>query len=223
MTPEARSKAAVHVQIPAWLMGTKEVCYIADAARSIFGRVVALESPPSSAYTTAGYELCRIGYDAFECTGPGRLMTLEYNGEFVVASIVETPLSTWAANPITYSVRKGLTSDDMAQWISSFINSESPDKLILAGSAVEDALFQNALNKSGAYSYLDDHTSLPSHHILAMGAALAAKDALESHKDDCGEVAECEELRRKADAIAGAYRPRKPQTWPATGPRHLEL
>jgi hypothetical protein len=212
MTPEVRSKAAVGVQIPSWLAGTQEACHIANAAESTFGRVVALESPPSSAYTAAGYELCRISYDTFECTGPGRLMALEYNGDLAVASIVETPLSSWAANPITFSVRKGLMSDDMAGWINSFIDSQGPDKLILVGSAVEDPLLIKALAKSRAHPYLDDHASLSSRHILAMGAALAAKNALESHKDDCSEVEECEDLRRRADSIAGAYTPRKPAT-----------
>jgi hypothetical protein len=223
MTPEERLQTAVGVQIPSWLVGSQEACHIAEAAESTFGRVVTLESSPSSAYTTAGYELCRISYEAFECTGPGLLMTLEYDGDLAVASIVETPLLNWAMNPITFSARKGLTSDDMAGWIDAFIESQSPDKLMLAGSGTEDSLFIKALAKSRANSYLEDQSSLPSHHILAMGVALATKDALESYKDDCVEAKECEDLRRKADAIAGPHRPRKPITWPATGPRHQEL
>jgi len=223
MTPEERLQTTVGVQIPSWLVASQEACHIAEAAKSTFGRVAKQESSPSSAYTAAGYELCRISYEAFECTGPGRLMTLEYDGDVAVASMVETPLLNWATNPISFSARKGLTSDDMAGWINAFIDSQSPDKLMLAGSGTEDSLFIEALAKSRADSYLEDHTSLPSRHILAMGVAKAAKDALESHKDDCVEAKECEDLRRKADAIAGAYRPRKPPTWPAIGPYHQEL
>ena len=223
MAPEKRSQVAVGVQLPSWLAGSREACHIAKAAESTFGKVIRLESPPSSAYTAAGYELCRISFEGFECTGPGRLMTLEYDGGLAVASMVETPLSNWAANPIAYSARKGLTSDDVAEWIDAFIDSQSPDKLMLAGSGTEDPLFTKALTKSRARSYLDNPSSLSPRHILAMGVAQAAKDALESQKDDCGELEECKDLRRKADAIAGTCRPPKPRTWPATGPRHVEL
>jgi hypothetical protein len=94
---------------------------------------------------------------------------------------------------------------------------------MLAGSDTEDFLFIEALAKSRAHLYLEDHASLPSRHILAMGVAQVTKNALERHRDDCVETKECEGLRRKADAIAGAYRPRKPLTWPATGLRHQEL
>jgi hypothetical protein len=114
MTPEKRLQTAVGVQIPSWLVGSQEACHIAEAAKSTFGRVVRLESSPSSAYAAAGYELCRISYEAFECTGPGLLMTLEYDGDLAVASIVRTPLLNWATDPISFSARKGLTSDDMA-------------------------------------------------------------------------------------------------------------
>jgi len=223
MTLKEQLHTAVGIQIPSWLIGSQEACHIAEAAESTFGRVIGLESPPSSAYTAAGYELCRISYEAFECTGPGHLMTLEYDGEIAVASIVETPLLNWAANLISFSARKGLTSDDMAGWINGFIDSQSPDKLMLAGSSTEDPSFISAMVKSRASSYLDDQTILPARHILAMGAAQAAKDALERHKDDCMETEECEDLRRKADALAGAYIPQKPPAWPVAGPRHREL
>jgi hypothetical protein len=114
MTPEALSNAVVAIQIPSWLIGTQEACEVFSAAEDIFRRVVSLESTPSSAYTTAGYELCRKAYDAFECTGSGRLMALEYDGDLATASIIRTPLMWWARNPIIFSVRRGLSPDEMA-------------------------------------------------------------------------------------------------------------
>lgn len=170
MTPEERLQTAAGVQIPCWLVGSQEACHIAEAAETTFGRVARQESSPSFAYAAAGYELCRMSYEAFECTGTGRLMTLEYDGDLAVASMVETPLLNWATNPISFSARKDLTSDDMAGWINAFIDSQSPDKLILAGSGTDDPLFIKALAKSRADSYLEDHASLPSRHILAMGS-----------------------------------------------------
>jgi hypothetical protein len=223
MTPEERLQKTVGIQIPSWLIGSPEACHIAKAAESNFGKVVGLESPPSSAYTAAGYELCRISYEAFDCTGPGHLMTLQYDGDLVVASIVETPLLNWAINPVIFSARKGPISDEMIDWLNDFINSQSPDELMLAGSGIDDPLFIDVLARSHAARYLNDHSSIPSRYILAMGAAQVAKDALESHKDDCSEAEECLDLRRKADIIAGIYRPRTPPTWPAAGLRHQEL
>lgn len=223
MAPETLSQLVVGIEIPSWLTDTEEACHIANAAKRIFGRLVRLESPPSSVYIAAGYELCRISYEAFECTGPGRIMTLEYDGDLAVASMVQTPLSSWFANPVTFSARTGLTSQSMTEWINTFIDSQGPDKLMLAGPKADDPLFADAIAKSRAVLYLDDHCPLPPREVLALGAALAAKEELENQIDDCGEPAECVDLRRKADAIAGTYKPLKPSTWPVTGPRHLEL
>ena len=223
MAPEALSHLAVGVVIPSWLAGTEEACHIARAAERTFGRMIRLESPPSSAYTAAGYELCRVSYEAFECTGPGRIMTLEYDGNLTVASIMQTPVSNWFANPVTYSARTGLAAQSMTEWINTFIDSQSPDRLLLVGANTDDPSFAKALANSRAVSYLEDHSLLLPRQILALGAAQAAKDGLELQVDDCGEPAECEDLRRKADAISGTYRPSKPSTWPATGPRHAEL
>jgi hypothetical protein len=224
MTSAARSNIAVAVQIPSWLVGTQQACHVLSASASLFGRVVAVENTPSSAYTAAGYELCRLSYDTFDCTGPGRLMTLEYDGEVAVASLVQTPLAWWAKNPITFAVSNGLTAEEMSDWINLFIETKSPDELIIAGAAVGSPLFQKALTNSRAQPYLDRHTTLPSQHVLVMGTALAAKEALESHKDDCGEWEECVDLRKEADRIAGSYKPlHKPPSWPAYGTRHTEL
>lgn len=223
MAPETLSQLAVGVVIPPWLAGTEEACHIAGAAKRTFGRMIRLESPPSSAYTAAGYELCRISYDAFECTGPGRIMTLEYDGSLAVASILQTPLSNWFVHPVTFSARTGLTSRNMTEWINTFVDSQSPNRLMLVGTNADDPVFVNAVANSRAVSYLDDHCRLPSHQVLALGAAQAAKDGLELQVDDCGEPTECEDLREKADAISGTYRPPKPSIWPAMGPRHGEL
>jgi hypothetical protein len=40
-------------------------------------------------------------------------MTLEYDRDLAMASMMETPLLNWATNPISFSARKGLTSDDI--------------------------------------------------------------------------------------------------------------
>ena len=206
MAPQPLSEVAVGVQIPSWLVGSEEACHIAEAATRTFGRLVRLETSPSSAYTAANYELCRISYDAFECTGPGRLMTLEYDEGLATASVVETPVSNWDPNSITFSAQYGLETEDMADWINSFIKSEKPDKLMLVGAGAADPLFLKAVNGSLASLYLEDHSALPPSQLLASGVAQAAKDALESQPDDCGEPVECEALRRRADTIAGAYR-----------------
>jgi hypothetical protein len=222
MTPETLSNLAASVEIPSWIIGTEEACHIASAAARTFGRVARIETPPPSAYTAAGYELCRVSYDAFECSGPGRIMTLEYDGDLAVASMMQTPLSSWSAISVTFSARTGLTSYSMIEWINAFIDSQSPDMLILAGSRTDDPLFIDALAKSQAASFLHDNSPLLPAHILALGAAQTAKDRLESQIDDCSELEECVDLRWKADAIAGPFRPLVPSTWPATGLRHDE-
>ncbi len=223
LAPESLSRLAVGVEIPSWLMGTEEACHIASAAKRTFGRMIRLESPPSSAYTAAGYELCRISYEAFDCAGPGRIMTLEYDGNCPVLSIVQTPLSNWFENPVTFSATTKMKSESITAWINEFIESQSPDKLMLIGPNVDDPSFADAIAKSRAVSYLDENFPLPAGQILALGAAQSAKERLDFQVDDCGEPEECQELRRKADVIAGTYRPLRPSTWPVAGPRHAEL
>jgi len=220
MPPEILLKAAVGITIPSWLTGTAEACHISAAVERTFGRLLRIESPSSSAYTAAGYELCRISYEAFECTGPGRIMTLEYDGNLAVASMMQTPLTSWFANPVIFSARAGLTSQSMTEWINSFIDSQKPEKLMLVGANADDALFMNAVANSRAV--LESSPLLPG-QILAFGAAQAAKERLESQVDDCGEPEECMELRRKADAIAGTYKPLNPSLWPANRLNHVEL
>jgi hypothetical protein len=220
MSPEKLSETSVGIQIPSWLMDREEVCHIIDAAERTFGRLVNVETPPSSAYTAAGYELCRISHEAFECEGPGNIMTLEYDGNVAVASVIQTPLLYWDRNPVTFSVRAGLTSKGMTEWINEFIQSQSPDKLLVLGSHVGDKLFMDAIANSRA---IVDSNDLALDRILGFGAAQAAKERLESHSDDCGEWEECDELRREADAIAGKYKAVKPSSWPSTRFRHSEL
>jgi hypothetical protein len=222
MAPGVLSHLVASVEIPSWLIETEEARHIASAAARTFGRVASIETPPSSAYTAAGFELCRISYDAFECSGPGRIMTLEYDGDLAVASIMQTPVPSWSATQVTFSTRTGLTSLSMTEWINRFVDSQSPDMLILAGSRTDDPLFVDALAMSQVASFLGDYSSLPPAHILALGAAQTAKDKLESQVDDCSEQQECADLRRKADAIAGPFKPLKPSIWPAVGLRHDE-
>lgn len=223
MDAEARSQAAVAIALPAWLAGTEEACHIADAARRTFGRILSLENPPSSAYTAAGYELCRISYDAFYCTGPGRIMTLEHDGDLSVATITSTPLFHWSAEPLFFSARRGLAQEKLTQWIDSFVVSQKPQMIILSGTGVDQPSFVEALRASSINQKLDDQPPLPARHLLALGVAQVAKDLLESQPDDCLESRECDELRRKADAISGPFRPLVPSSWPSVGLRHDEL
>lgn len=161
MAATTLSQLAIGIQIPSWLAGTEEACHIAIAAKSLFGPRVRLESPPSSAYTAAGYELCRISHDAFECTGPGRIMTLEYDNNLAVASIMQTPLSDWSVDPVTFSARRGLATQGLVDWIDTFIDSQRPDRLIIAGANTDHPSFVDALEYSRAASYLDHHSPLP--------------------------------------------------------------
>ena len=194
-----------------------------SAVESIFDRLISLETPPSSAYNAAGYELCRISHDAFECTGPGRIMTLEHDGNLTVASIMQTPLLAWTTNPVTFSARTELLSSGMTEWIDAFIESQKPDKLIIIDTHTNESPCADALAKLRAVPYLVDLASHPSHQVLALGAAKAANNGLETQIDDCVEPVECEEIRRTANAIAGTYKPVRPPTWPATGSLHIEL
>lgn len=223
MDVDAISQAAMAIVLPAWLAGTEEACDIAEAARRTFGRMLSLENPPSSAYTAAGYELCRISYDAFECTGPGRIMTLEYDGDLSVATIASTPLMHWSADPVFFSARRGLTPEQMTEWIDSFVVSQKPQRFIFSGTGVDQPSFVEALRASNISQYLDDQPPLPVQHLLAFGAAQVAKDQLESQPDDCSELRECDELRRKVNAISGPFRPPIPPVWPSFGVRHEEL
>ncbi|KAI4145099.1 MAG: hypothetical protein L6R39_003937 [Caloplaca ligustica] len=225
MAAEKLSQLSVAVTIPSWLTNTELACHVATAASRTFGRFISLESPPSAAYTAAGYELCRISYDAFDCTGPGRIMTLEFDGHLAVNSMVNTPLSSWFANPVIFSVGRDLSVQGMAKWIDSFIDPWRPNHLILVGVEANDPLVVNAVANSHAVSLVQELTSaLPPKHILAFGAALTAKTILENQPDDCIESTECIELRREADTITGIYKPPlTPSVWPAITAEHGEL
>ena len=152
LAPESLSRLAVAVEMPSWLMGTEEACHIASAAETTFGRLLRLESPPFSGYTAAGYKLCRVGFEATDCTGPGRITTLEYDGNFTVLSIVPTPLAKWFANPVTFSVITEKGSQSITAWVNEFIDSLNPDKLMLISSNTNDPSFADAIAKSLAIS-----------------------------------------------------------------------
>lgn len=234
MLPEKLAQIAVGVSIPSWLAGTETACLIADAAERAFGRLVRFESSPSAAYTAAGYELCRISHEAFECSGPGRLMTLELEGELAVATMVQTPVMDIFESSITFAVRrdpdvhdpaKKFDAQNLVQWVNAFVDGQKVDILMLAGPGADDPLIKEALKGSKSADLLDDHAEhLPAREIVALGTAQAAKDAIESQIDDCGEPAECEEIRRESDRIAGKYKPpARPSRWPASPERHSEL
>ena len=225
MTTAALSQLAVGVEVPSWLMGTENACHVAEATRRAFGQLLRVENPPSSAYTAAGYELCRISHDAFECAGPGRIVTLEYDGDLAVASLTRTPLLRWLDRPIMFSARIGLASRSMAEWIDAFIDLQKPDKVMLVGPNSNSPSLADAIANSRAAPFLEDHSSVPPRNILVLEAAQAAKEELEMQFDGCVEPEECKYLRRKADAMAGTHTPSfpEPSTWPALRPVHWEL
>lgn len=226
MSPQERSHSTIGISIPSWLAGTEEACHIVDAAERTFGRLVRIESSPSAVYTAAGYELCRISYEAFECSVPERLMTVELDGGIAVATMVQTPIMDVFKNTVTYAVRRwpdirepGSESDvdDLVRWVDDFVEAQKVDMLMLAGSAANDPLLVEALKSPKIGRLMDSHAGvLPIRDIVALGTALAAKDAIESQIDHCGEPMECEEIGREADRIGGKYSPlATPPCWPA--------
>lgn len=83
------AQLSVDVIIPSWLINTKLTCHAATAASRTFGKFISQERPPFAAYTAAGYELCRISYDAFNCIRQGSVVTLGSHGHIAVASMVK--------------------------------------------------------------------------------------------------------------------------------------
>jgi hypothetical protein len=223
MSAEQRLHVSVRVSHPAWLTGTEEACQVIDAAAIIFGLVAAPESPPSASYTALGYELCRIGYDAFECTGPGRIMAIEFESDLTVMSMARTALSE--SDPLTFSVSREHDDDALVERIDSFVDTQKPDMVMTTGSNPNDPRLRNAVLRSHASTHLVDqpNTSILRHRAVVMGAARAAKDRLESHGNDCGEWDECYEIRQQADRIAGKYNGPVPSIWPAVARLHQEL
>ena len=131
----------------------------------------------------------------------------------------------WARNDVTFAVRNrtGHINDEeeeenIIKWIDSFIESQRPNKLLLAGANIDAPCFRDVLKRSRAALYIENASPISSSEILGIGAATAAKTALESHVDDCGEWSECDEIRKKADEIAGSYKPPSSPLSP-----HLEL
>ena len=92
MSSETRSQVTIAIQIPAWFVASLYACSFRQVAEGIFGRVVGLESASLSVHTALGYELCRVSQEAYECDGPGRLATFEYDDYFAIASVIKTPL-----------------------------------------------------------------------------------------------------------------------------------
>lgn len=218
MSSDQRSKVSISISIPGWLTGTEEVCQIAEAATWTFGRVFVTESHASASYTALGYELCRIDYGYFDCTGPGRIMTVDLQkNDLVVLSQVQTPLLYWATDPVVFSVSKGLSHSAKVEWINSFVSSQHPDMVMITGPGANEPHLLQAIQSSKASSLLINQSSVPADSIAAMGAAQAAKDNLERQIDDCGEFNDCYMTRREADRIAGKFSPLKPSIWPAAG------
>ena len=220
-TSETLSEMSVALAIPSWLIGTEIAYHITEAASKTFNRRFNIDTIPSATFTAAGYELCRVSHDAFECDGPGRVMTLEYDEDMTVASIIQFPVSWWAPNPVTFSVQKGLDTQSMTEWIDSFINAQHPDHIILAGSNIDNKKFANALTQPKVTTlFCEQPSRLPPNRVVAFGAALTAKVNIESQKDDFEEPSECMRIRCEADVIAGAPRLPKQPSWPAIWSLH---
>lgn len=220
MNVSSRSKVTVAIQLPAWFIASPYACSFRKVAEATFGRLAGLESASSSAFTALGHELCRVDQEAYDCRGPGRIATLEYDGHLAVASMIKTPVDIFHCMGTRYSTFASKKSAELSKWINSFLNTSSPDMIALAGSGARLSSFQEAINLSRAAGRIDSDGSENVENILVQGAAQIAKDDLENHNSDCGEFVECEDIRREADRIAGKYEYDRPKVWPAVNNRH---
>ncbi|QIW96753.1 hypothetical protein AMS68_002271 [Peltaster fructicola] len=220
MTADLRSRTTLAIQIPAWLMSSPYACNLLEAADATFDRVVGLESPSSAAYTALGYELCRVSHDAFDCTGPGRLATIEYDGQFAIASTTKTPTGALDHFHTQYTISRSSDPLELSEWVNSFLSRFTPDMITLAGTHTNKGTFEEALALSKAAGRFVSHDSIDAQAIMVVGAAQVAKDALENHPSDCGEFDECLAIRAEADRLAGEYVYTRPTRWPATNSRH---
>ena len=215
MSTEQRLNTPVVVSHPAWLTEKKVTCQAIEAASIIFREPVWTESPPSSSYTALGYEVCHKDYEAFECKGPGRIMTIEFEGDLTTMSLLRTPLRSQF--PLTFSVSRRGEDDFLVEWINSFVDTENPDMVTATGSNANDTRLLNAVLRSRASPRLisQPNASTAGGRAVVMGAAREAKDSLERHGWDCWEPEECNEIRKQADRTAGKYNGPMPSIWPA--------
>lgn len=177
------------------------------------GRVVGMIAPAFAAYTAAGYEMYRVSIDEFDCRGPGRIMTLEYDGGLAVATAQTTPLFGCSTEAAMFSVWRRCASGTIKDWIDAFASAAKPVEAIRAGSSINDPEFMDGLTESKVATLVDEVSELPAEHILAFGAAMDAKFMMESHGHDCVDMGECRRLREEADRIAGPYIPPRLQPW----------
>ena len=176
MDSETLSKLTIAISLPPWLTDMPVACHLVSAASRTFGHLISLENPPFSGYTAAGYKLCRMSHEAFECDGPGRIMTLGCDDHACVASTIQTPLMSWSPNPITYSARAISRLQNLSAWINSFADFQCPNHLMLIGDRANDALVSDAVAKSHAASYLiPSFPSIPPKDIVAFGTAWPRK------------------------------------------------
>ena len=222
MSTEQRSHVAVSIAVPPWLTGTDEACEIIEAAELVFGEVLHLARTPWASYTAMGYELCTIDYEAFDCNGPGRIMTIEFRNDLATMSLARTPMLLWAQGPLIFTVSKGLIEDDLVQWINLFVDTEKPDLVMITGPSADAAYHHDAVLQSRAAPRLINQTSTFTDQVVAMGAAQETKNTLESQGEDCSEPDKCTKIRREPDRIAGKYKPPRPATWPdVASERHV--
>lgn len=226
MSNDQRSKISVSLTVPGWFTGTDEFCQLGEAVAGVFGRV-SLSSHPSASYTAMGYELCPTQYEAFECNGPGRLMTIDFQkNNTMTLSLEETPSSIWTQSRVTFTVSQNLNHLEAVQSINSFIESTNPDLILISGPGTMQSHLQQVVRDSKANRLLIDQSLVPTDKVATMGAAQLAKDYLERQFDSCFELEICEAIRRDADRIAGKFRPpTSPKRWPLAAIRnwHDEL
>lgn len=147
-------------------------------------------------------------------------MTLHYTRDALTAALMSTPLYWWMHGKVIYEINENLGNDRsqaihpayedttflaMAQWIDTFAEKNKPDRVILLGSFIDQPAFKKAVSISRISSLIVEYPiDIDPEQTVVLGAAKVAKDNLESQNEDCIEDDECEEIRRKADELAGS-------------------
>lgn len=213
------SSPRVTVAVPVSLTDL-QACPIISAIAHTGKSIISLEHPPGAAFTALGFPLCRISSEWAPCQPPGRIMTLHYTRDALTAALMSTPLYWWMHGKVIYEINENLGNDRsqaihpayedttflaMAQWIDTFAEKNKPDRVILLGPFIDQPAFKKAVSISRISSLIVGYPSdIDPEHTVVLGTAKVAKDNLESQNEDCLEDDECEEIRRKADEMAGS-------------------
>ena len=149
-------------------------------------------------------------------------MTLEYSENALTASLMIPPLLWWMQNKVIYETLETADLEANAaqktrllNWLNNLTSRHHPSSVILLGPITSPSpsahLFNTVVAESDIASLLVDANLNPHHdgHIdptqtVVLGTAKIAKTMLESQGEDCIEDEKCEEVRRRADEIAGS-------------------